>query len=198
MAKAKTKAVKKTARKVEKQDVKLARRVVPLRNSGAVKALGPVAGLADQPPLYALSGAVIAGGLGSGDARLLRAGSRMLAAHALATFAKNVFKRSIDRSRPAMIATAGRYERGRGKRFESAYNSFPSGHTASAIAVARSAAREYPALATPALATAVLLGSLQVVRSKHFVSDIVAGASIGLITEAFVDQLFRRFHPDVD
>ena len=196
MREAKAKAAK-AARTVEQEDIELAKLVVPLRNSPAVKALGPFAELADQPPLYALSGAVIAGGLGRGDARMLRTGARMLAAHALAIFAKNVFKRSVDRTRPAKLGTSGSYERGPGKRFDSAYNSFPSGHTASAIAVARALGREYPPVAAPALGTAALLGSLQVIRSKHFASDIVAGASIGLIAEGLVDQLFRKLHPDV-
>lgn len=196
MGRAKAGAAK-AARKVEREDLELAKLVVPLRNSRAVKALAPLAELADQPPLYALSGAVIAGGLATGDGRLTRAGARMLAAHALAIFAKNVFKRSIDRTRPARLGTTGGYERGRGKRFEAAYNSFPSGHTASAVAVARAVGREYHGLAGPALGAAALLSSLQIVRSKHFVSDVVAGASLGLIAEALVDQAFRRLHPDV-
>lgn len=196
MANAKAKAAE-AARKVEQQDVELARLVVPLRNSSAVKAVGPIAELMDQPPLYALCGAVIAAGMGRGDARLLRAGARMLAAHALAIMAKNFFKRSVDRTRPARLATKGSYERGPGKRFESAYNSFPSGHTASAVAVSRAFGREYPGMAGPALAGASLLSALQLIRSKHFATDIVAGASLGLIAEGLVDQAFRRLHPDV-
>ncbi len=121
----------------------------------------------------------------------------MLAAHALAIFAKNVFKRSVDRTRPARLGTEGTYERGPGKRFQSDYNSFPSGHTASAMAVARAFGREYRDMAAPALGTASLLSSLQLVRSKHFATDIVAGASLGLIAEGLVDQAFRRLHPDV-
>jgi membrane-associated phospholipid phosphatase len=197
MAKAKARSAK-AAEKVEREDIELARLLVPLRNTRAVKALGPVAELTDQPPLYALCGAVIAVGLGSGNARVQRAGARMLAAHAAAIFAKNVFKRSVDRTRPASLGSSGKYERGPGKRFDSAYNSFPSGHTASAIAVARAFGREYPAVAAQAVGTAALLGSLQVIRSKHFLSDVAAGASLGLIAEGLVDQLFRRLHPDAD
>lgn len=196
MSQTKVKAAK-AARKVEQEDIQLAKLVVPLRNSPAVKALGPVANVTDQPPLYAICGAVIVAGLGSGDARMLRAGARMLAAHALAIFAKNVFKRSVDRTRPSKLATAGAYQRGAGRRFESDYNSFPSGHAASAVAVSRAFGREYPGLAAPAVGTASLLAALQVIRSKHFVTDVVAGASIGLIAEGLVDQAFRRLHPDL-
>ena len=110
---------------------------------------------------------------------------------------KNVVKRSVDRTRPKRIADSGQYESGKGRRFDTEFNSFPSGHTASSIAVARALGREYPGQHGAAFGFASAVAALQVVRGKHFISDVLAGAAIGLAVEAAVDALFRRLHPDV-
>jgi hypothetical protein len=183
-----------TASKLEKADIAVAETLVPHRNDKLVKAVGGASEVTDQPPLYGLSGAVVVAGLITGNRRLVRAGARMLAAHVTAIGIKNLLKRSIDRTRPKLIAE-GRYERGPGKRFESDYNSFPSGHTASAIAVARAMGRDYPEHQTLALAAASVTSAVQVVRSNHYLSDVAAGATIGLVAEAAVDRLFTQFVP---
>jgi undecaprenyl-diphosphatase len=162
-----------------------------------VKAIGAASEIGDQPPLYAICGAIIAAGLVLDDPRTLRAGARMMAAHVVAIVLKSAFKHSIDRTRPDLIAE-GRYKLGKGERDEHDFNSFPSGHTASSIAVARAVGREYPGLHGAALATASAVAVTQVVRSAHYVSDIVAGAAVGLVAEKAIDAAFRRFHPDVD
>ena len=69
--------------------------------------------------------------------------------------------------------------------------SFPSGHTAGAVAVARAAARVYPG-AVPALAAVTVgVGALQLPTGKHYASDVVAGAAVGLVGEAVVDGIVR-------
>ena len=182
---------------VERADLAVAEALAPIRKSAAVKTAGPVAELGDQPPLYAISGAVIAAGLVMDDPRTMRAGARMMAAHAFATFMKGFLKRCIDRTRPWMVAEKGTYVRGKGRHYDGDYNSFPSGHTASSIAVARAVGREYPGLREGSLAAAGSIAILQVIRSKHFATDIAAGAAIGLLAEQAVHALFLTFHPDV-
>lgn len=194
----KSKIRNKPANRVEKADVELAEKLTPLIGKPAVRFIGAVSDVGDQPPLYAIAGGVIASGLGRGDARTLRAGARMLAAHAVATTIKDVFKRAVDRTRPDVAAHMGRYESGKGRRMVSPYNSFPSGHTASSVAVARALSREYPAQQNLALGIGVAIAATQVIRGKHFVSDIIAGAAIGVVAELLVDAAFKRFHPDVD
>jgi membrane-associated phospholipid phosphatase len=183
---------------IERGDIAVAEALTPVSEQPGIKLFGKAGELGDQPPLYVLSGGVIAAGLATGDARKLRAGARMLAAHALATMIKNVAKRSVDRTRPSMIAENGQYESGKGTRFDTEFNSFPSGHTASSIAVARALGREYPGQRSVSLALAFGIAGLQVVRGKHYLSDVAAGTAIGLAAEAAVDGLFRRFHPDID
>ena len=180
---------------VEQADLEVAEHLAPIHDSLPVRALGPIAEIGDQPPLYALTGGVIAAGLARRDWRLTHSGARLMAAHVAATVLKTILKRCVDRTRPARIAQDGDYKLGKGRRDESDYNSFPSGHTASSVAVARAFGRAYPQLNGAALAAAGGIAGLQVIRSKHFPSDIVAGAAIGLAAEKAVDLIFRRFPP---
>lgn len=194
-------ATKKQQQKVaplERADIALAEALVPIRHNPLVEFIGSVSEVGDQPPLYVISGAVIAVGLAMDDPRTMRAGARMLAAHAAATMVKGVVKRCVDRTRPDLLATKDTYQSGPGHHDSHDYNSFPSGHTASSVAVARAIGREYPHAKGAAVGVAGAIAVTQVVRSTHFVSDIVAGAALGLAAEWAVDQLFRRLHPDVD
>jgi membrane-associated phospholipid phosphatase len=188
----KAKGKRRELNELEKVDVSVAKRLEPVRKSTAVRLIGPVAELGDQPPLYAMTGGVIAAGLAERDWSMVRTGARMMAAHAAATTLKSLLKFSIDRTRPPAAAN-GHYELREGKRFEPAFNSFPSGHTASSVAVARALGRDHPELHEAALAAASTVATLQVVRGKHFVSDIAAGAALGLLAEKAVDLIFRRF-----
>jgi membrane-associated phospholipid phosphatase len=164
----------------------------PYDGSFAVRALGAFAGLGDQPPMRILCGSVIAVGLIGGDRRLARAGLRMLAAHTLATLAKDFVKNRIDRTRPRSKQKAGKDHRPRpGTKKAKEETSFPSGHSAGAVAVARAFARDYPEHGVPALAAGAALSLAQIPRCAHYPSDVGAGIAIGLVSEAAVDIAFR-------
>ena len=101
----------------------------------------------------------------------------MLASHLLATFIKGQVKQRVDRTRPFVIHEEGRYEVGtQAPRDEGKYNSFPSGHTAGAVAVAEALIREYPDTASPARLWAGAIALIQVPRCSHYPSDSAAGA----------------------
>lgn len=183
---------RKAVEAIEKADIAVAQEAGAARDHPAVEALGKFGDLGDQPPMVALCAATIAAGLVRRDGRLASAGVRMLAAHALATGIKRLIKRSVDRTRPHLLVEEGRYETGPGHHKDGEHSSFPSGHTAGALAVARAYARDYPESAWPAYAGAAVIAGIQVPRCHHFPSDIGAGALIGWAAEATVSWGYDR------
>nr|WP_294170229.1 phosphatase PAP2 family protein [uncultured Sphingomonas sp.] len=177
---------------IEEVDAAVAQVLVPHAERGLVQLVGDLSDFTDQEPLYAAGGAVIGTGLVLRDERTVRAGTRMLAAHLLATALRGVVKRLVVRTRPDAAARRGEYRFAPGERRESEFSSFPSGHTAGAIAAARALGRHYPGSYHAWLGLAGAASVTQVLRSKHYVTDVVAGAAIGVFAEELIDRLIRR------
>lgn len=178
----------KPVRRVEDADVALTRKAAPWRRSGPVRAIGAMAELADQPPMIGLASGLLLGAIAFRQPRLARAAVRMLGSVLAATAMKTAVKRAVDRTRPHLLVEEGHYRLDKGTSTEDGeINSFPSGHTADAVSAAIAVSRDYPAFAPVAgtLATAVAL--VQIPRCRHFVSDVGAGAIIGVVAEAAVD-----------
>lgn len=176
--------------KFEKLDALAAAKLGRLKNKPAMQPLVVWGKLADQPPLAVLSTAVGLYGLVRGDERALRTGLRMGLSLAVATAIKTAIKHSVDRTRPRVLVESGKYESGRGEHNESDYNSFPSGHSAGAIAVARSITREYPASAALAYTGAAAAGVAQVVYRAHYPTDVAVGFLVGIVGEKIIDHAF--------
>ena len=180
---------------IEKADVAVAQAASGVRHTAPVKATDKLAEVGDQPPLLLLSALVLGAGLWRRDQHLVRAGVRMLAAELVATAIKDVIKRSVSRTRPDMMLEEGRYEMKAGGPYEGKWNSFPSGHTAGAVAVSRALAREYPQARLPAYAAATAIAGAQIPSCNHYLSDIGAGALIGFASEWLVDRGVRALEP---
>jgi undecaprenyl-diphosphatase len=181
-------------------DAKAAEAFEPYQGTRAMEALGRFAELGDQPQMRILCGAVIAAGLWRGDGRMAGAGVRMLAAHTLATWAKDFVKKRVDRTRPrTMLDKEGedhRPEAGRSEAKEE--TSFPSGHSAGAAAVAAAFARAYPEHAVPALAAGASLALAQIPRCAHYPTDVGAGLAVGLAAEAGLEGAARFLRRSVE
>lgn len=162
------------------------RETLPLRIAAM---LGEVA---DQPQLITASVGTIAAGLIGRRPDLVRGGARMLAAHLLATAAKTAIKRSFDRTRPEKAIKDGQHRFQRGDSRDHELNSFPSGHTAGAVAVARAASRDIDGVAIPATLGAGAIAALQPATGHHYLSDVVAGAAIGWVAEAVASAMVDR------
>ncbi|WP_169542421.1 phosphatase PAP2 family protein [Sphingomonas baiyangensis] len=176
---------------IEDADLAITQALAHQRHRPEVRHAGWLSEAADQPPLVALSTAVIVGGLVARQPAMARTGARMLAAHALATAIKTAIKRSVDRTRPDHALVAGyRMERGDSDTHE--LSSFPSGHTAGAVAVAEAVAADAPVLAAPMRLLAAGVGIVQVPRCKHYVSDVVVGAAIGWAAQRIVAGFERK------
>ena len=167
----------------EKADIAVADAVEPLNDAAPVQFLGWASELADQPQLIGSCVALGVVGLMVGNPRLAMAGGRMLAAELLVTKLKSMIKHRIVRSRPSELAKGHRYTARAGEDRSSEMSSFPSGHTAGAVAVARAFAREYPEQGAIGYGLATAVAVIQVPRGKHYVTDLVAGALLGLAAE---------------
>ncbi|HUQ67043.1 MAG TPA: phosphatase PAP2 family protein [Flavitalea sp.] len=80
-----------------------------------------------------------------------------------------------------------------GKRITS---SFPSGHTTGAFAAATVFAMEYrdrPLVKIIAYGTASLIGLSRITENKHWVSDVLAGAALGLLSGRQVVNNYHRY-----
>jgi undecaprenyl-diphosphatase len=73
-----------------------------------------------------------------------------------------------------------------GPGFSPDLDSFPSGHATSVFAVATIFAAAYPRVATPAYALAAAIALGRVYLARHYLSDIVAGAMIGILVAAYL------------
>ncbi len=178
---------------VEAFDIAVIERLTPLIDTKAGRAIGAVGDIGDQPPLLALSALVLGAGLWRRDARLSRTGAAMILAHLAATAAKGVGKDHVDRSRPRQLIHHDSYTMTDGTSKEPALRSFPSGHTAGAVALACAVARNYPRHRAAAYGSAALIGALQLPRKAHFLTDILAGMVIGAAAEQATSRLLARF-----
>ena len=182
----------KRAGPIERTDAALGAAAARYERALPVRVVGKIAQLADQPPLIVGGIAVIAAGAALRRPRLLRTGMRMLASEVVATGAKALIKRQVARTRPGKMRKDGRYVSARddhGDRDVSAWNSFPSGHTAGAVAVARAVTREYPAAAPLAGLAVAIVALVLPFTGAHFPGDVAAGGAIGLASEAAVDEI---------
>lgn len=179
-----------TVRWLAKTEHELVGQVAAEARRTPVALLGAASEIADQPPLVVLSVATIAAGVLLRRPLVARTGARMLVAHAFATGAKTILKRSVDRARPGKALRDGQVKVGAGKgSSDTAYNSFPSGHTAGAVSVAEAIARTAPHLAWPARSAAAAIAAVQLPRGAHYPSDVVVGALIGWTAERLATAL---------
>jgi undecaprenyl-diphosphatase len=114
----------------------------------------------------------------------------MIAAHTLAMEAKDFVKLRVDRSRPRSRADKDAHKPKAGTDDSKEMTSFPSGHSAGAIAVAQAYAREFPEHKIAALAGAGAIALAQIPRCAHYPTDVGAGLAIGALSELLVDRLF--------
>ena len=171
----------------EEADVALATHLARHKDHPFVRGLGTISEVGDQPPLLVISGAVLAYGVLAGDRRAAGAGARMLGSLVLATWIKTGLKHLVARTRPNVLLDEGQYELEPFGPDEGPWHSFPSGHTAGSVAVARAVGRAYPQARTAAYAGAAAVAFVQIPRGAHYPADVVGGALVGVMAEVAIN-----------
>ena len=190
--------IEQAAKSVEKADRAMTHKAAAHRDTPIVKATGFLAEIGDQPQLVATSLGTVVIGLVARRPDMIRGGVRMFAAHAAATFVKSAIKSSIDRTRPEKAIEDGKARFEPGDSDDHAQTSFPSGHTAGAVAVARAVSRDIDGAGAPAALVTGVVAAAQPLNGKHYLSDLVVGAAVGWIAEALVSAVFDRVAPVIE
>jgi membrane-associated phospholipid phosphatase len=141
-----------------------------------------------QPEVYLpVALGTIAVGLLAGDDDIARAGGRIAGSLAVAGIAGNTLKLFVGRNRPTF--TTHQYEL---KPFSSRA-SWPSGHTAQAFALASSVSDEIgsPAASLGLYTLASLTGWSRINDNRHWLSDVVSGALIGIVGTKIVNGSWK-------
>ena len=192
------KKANKAAATLHRVEKKMSHRAARHRDAMPVRAAGLLAELADQPQLIAAALATVGAGVAMRRGDLVRGGARMLAAHLAATALKAAIKHRVDRSRPAHEMNGNPGTLRRGSSDDHQLNSFPSGHTAGAVAAARAVSRDIKGAGLPATLAAGAVAAVQPATGSHHLSDVVAGGLIGWVSEALVSAAFDRIEPLIE
>ncbi len=103
----------------------------------------------------------------------------------------NVIKYLAGRARPEILESEGFYGF-RPFNDAHAFNSFPSGHSATAFSLAFALIAIFPRARPWALGAAVLIALSRIMINAHYLSDVVAGAFLAWIAVALVTKQFYR------
>lgn len=118
-----------------------------------------------------------------------------IASLAMGSLILHILKRLIGRRRPRDEIEMHLYEF-KFWTFKADYNSFPSGHALTIFSVAAIATCVFPSLAAVWFVIAITLSATRVLLTAHFVSDVLIGAGMGLIsTHIILIHFFERFAP---
>lgn len=122
----------------------------------------------------------------AGNAAVTRTALRAAGAVALAGGAVTAFKYAIGRRRPSSTGDADEF------RPFSGWNSFPSGHTAVAFALATAIAEETrdPWTEAALYGAATLTAFARVNDDRHWASDVVAGALVGHLSARWLSRRY--------
>lgn len=113
-----------------------------------------------------------------------------------------MMKHLVGRARPKLLETLGAYHFDAFS-IKASLASFPSGHTTSVFALAIAMGLLLPRSRTPLLIAAAVVGLSRAVVGSHYLSDVLAGAALGIATALVVarfmaDRTFAfEMGPDV-
>lgn len=114
----------------------------------------------------------------------------LFAAVALSGLTTDLIKPVVGRLRPKLLLEAGLYGF-EPLRIGYEYNSFPSGHATTVFALAAALSFFFPRWRLPLFSFAAVVGLSRIIVGAHYLSDVMAGAYVGVMT-VFALALFCR------
>lgn len=144
-----------------------------------------------QPEVFGtVAGGIFVAGVVAHRPALRRASERIAASLALAGLVTTAGKLVTGRPRPDEVGDADDLK------LFSGHDAFPSGHTTMAFALATSLGNEVrrPWARIALWAMAAGTGWSRINDNKHWVSDVVAGAAVGVTSAELVDGRWALFH----
>ena len=70
--------------------------------------------------------------------------------------------------------------------------SFPSGHAVTAFSLAAAVSILFPRAGIAAFIIAISIGMTRIILTSHYLSDVIAGAGIGILSTMLVKYFFDR------
>jgi membrane-associated phospholipid phosphatase len=128
----------------------------------------------------------------TGDRFLADRGMFVLGSGAVAGFAAHILKIVFGRVPPDTLPFDGTYE------FHffyggSGFDSFPSSHAAMAAGVAAAASALWPAYRVIFIVLAALVAASRFLIGAHYLSDVLVGFAVGLVTFVLVRTIFHLY-----
>ena len=166
-------------------------RALPQDRSGFGDRFASVVRKVGEPPVYVtVPGVMFVGGLLANRPGLRRGGERVAVSLALGAVLAAAAKFSVGRLRPDQTPETAAF-----KPFSGA-DAFPSGHATMAFALATSLSDEigHPWATVPLMALATGTAWSRINDKQHWLSDVVAGAAIGVVSAQLVESRWQIFH----
>jgi undecaprenyl-diphosphatase len=152
--------------------------------------MGWLALLGATPLLLSVTGVLLIYGIWRDEPALKVVGFLGLTTLFFSRIVADLLKHLIGRPRPSVLDQDGFQL---GPSFMKGYDSFPSGHAVTIFAMAAVLSYVYPQWKRGWYAAAAMVGLTRVYLDFHFVSDVVAGAILGMLTAKGVVFLYERY-----
>lgn len=162
------------------------------KKSASYKFHSTVRILGDWPPVIVAAAIALAAARLSGNRRWTRILAAAMIASTLAGILANTSRLTTGRTRPRESPKIEQGFYGPAKFGKSAYNSFPSGHAATAFGFALAIALSSPAWGIPAIAGAVLVCWSSIAIGAHHLSDIVVSFLLSTLVAWLVVRWMNR------
>lgn len=153
---------------------------------------------AGQSEWYLVGGLLLYAGFWKWNRRISVKGLFLFSTVAVSGLAADLVKIVLCRARPTLFLQQGIFGFDLfGWHFDYAWQSFPSGHSATALSAALSLSLLFPRFRPAFIIAGVTVAASRVVLCQHYLSDIVAGSALGVATTALLyQQRYFRHAPD--